>query len=205
MKDQPNARPFFLSGLFVGPPDWRVLFGNEHPIELEIGMGRSHFLFERAGAAPERNHVGIEWKGRWVKQANLKIAREKTPNVWAIHGNAWILAPSFFGPDSLSNITLNFPDPWWKKKHHKRRIVNDAFVEVLASRLKEGGTFFLQSDVYSLFEEYLERLEANPNLQNINGPKGMCATNPMNARSHREKKCIEVGIPVYRALLVKVS
>ncbi len=199
MKHELEYQPAIFPSIFPSAPNWQAYFGNDHPLELELGMGRSHFLFERAASMPAHNIVGIEWKQRWVEQANRKIVRESINNVCALHGNAWLLLPALFAPNTLSNIVLNFPDPWWKKKHQKRRIVNDVFVNILASRLAPQGTLFLQTDVGPLFEEYTGRLKAHPDLK-YDGP---LLHNPMNAQSHREKKCESVGIPIYRALLTK--
>lgn len=166
------------------------------PIELEIGMGRAHFLFERASIVPTHQVVGIEYKERWVKQALRKQQREQIYNVTPIHGDAWEVVPQLFKPESLSLIILNFPDPWWKKRHHKRRVLNENFLEILVSLLKPDGQFFFQSDVLELFEIYSKLLESKLK-------KLPCETNPLGAKSHREKKCEEFEKPVYRILLFK--
>lgn len=188
---------------FLKTPSWRDIFGNDAPLELEIGMGRSHFLFERAKAAPGHNIIGIEWKGEWVKQAKKRAVREGVTNLTAIFGNAWQIAPHIFENESLTQVVLNFPDPWWKKRHHKRKVINDSFVDVLVSKLKEGGRVYVQTDVKELFDEYLERFEANPQLVNLAGKGCGLDANPQNARSHREKKCEVLGVAVYRAWLQK--
>lgn len=188
---------------FLKVPSWQRIFGNEGPLELEIGMGRSHFLFERAKAVPTHNIVGIEWKGEWVRQARRKAKREKITNACALLGNAWELVPHLFAEESLEQIILNFPDPWWKKKHHKRKVINDTFVDVLVQRLKPGGRIYIATDVPHLFDEYLERLEANPHLVNTAGAGQGLTQNPQNAYSHREKKCMGGGVAIYRALMVK--
>lgn len=167
-------------------------------MELEIGMGRSHYLFERALAMPDRQIIGIEWKARWVTQALAKKEREHITNVCAIHGNAWLLVPDMFEPESLDQITVNFPDPWWKTRHHKRRVLSESFIDILVSKLKAGGVIFLQSDVSMLFDEYFARLKEHPLLT-----AELLDHNPMNARSHREKKCEENGVAIYRGLFKK--
>lgn len=168
-------------------------------------MGRSHFLFERAQAIPEHNIIGIEWKGQWVKQARRKIEREGINNAMALWGNAWELVPRLFGLGSLQQIVLNFPDPWWKKRHHKRRIINDSFVSVLVDLLAPGGKIYFQTDVKALFVEYVQLFENEPRLKNLQGSGERLLKNPLKARSHREKKCIENGLPVYRVHLERVD
>jgi len=169
-------------------------------MELEIGMGRSHYLFERAIAHPNEQFIGIEWKASWVKQAQARKEREAISNITPIYGNAWLLVPDMFEPDSIDQVTVNFPDPWWKKRHHKRRVLSDTFVDVLISKLKIGGVIFLQTDVAALYDEYFTRLKEHP---------ALVATelnhNPIGARSHREKKCEENGVPIYRAIFTKLQ
>jgi tRNA (guanine-N7-)-methyltransferase len=188
---------------FLSNPSWHYIFGNDAPLELEIGMGRSHFLFERAKTVPGHNIIGIEWKGEWVKQARKRADREKVPNVHAIFANAWEVVPVLFEPGSLSQIILNFPDPWWKKRHYKRKVMNDAFVDILVSKLKEGGRIYLATDVKELFDEYLELCEQNSALFNLAGVGKSFTENLQGARSHREKKCSADGVPIYRAWLEK--
>ncbi|MES2503866.1 MAG: tRNA (guanosine(46)-N7)-methyltransferase TrmB [Myxococcota bacterium] len=166
------------------------------PIELEIGMGRAHFLFERAQAEPEHQIVGIEYKAQWVTQALKKQHREQIYNVTPIHGNAWDIVPKLFGPESLDLIIVNFPDPWWKRRHHKRRVLNDKFMKILLPMMKPGARFFFQSDVKELFDVYDQLLSAYLT-------KVPCDVNPLGAKSHREKKCEESGLPIYRTLLYK--
>jgi tRNA (guanine-N7-)-methyltransferase len=188
---------------FLKVPSWRHLFGNDSPLELEIGMGRSHFLFERAKAVFDHNIIGIEWKGEWVRQARKRAEREGIRNIQAIYGNAWQIVPYIFESESLDQIILNFPDPWWKKKHHKRKVINDDFVDILASKLRVGGRIYLATDVHHLFEEYVERLESHERLFNLAGPGQNYGENPQQARSHREKKCVADGAPIYRAWVEK--
>lgn len=197
------AEPRVMPAIFPGIPSWPTVFGREAPLEAELGFGRPHFLLERAAEAPEIDIVGIEWKGRHARMANERKARQGLGNMCAVHGNAWLLFGAFFPEQSLSAIYLNFPDPWWKSKHRKRRIVSEPFSRLLASRLRPGGQILIQTDVASLLEEYLERLEREPALQNPYGAGRICTDKPVGARSHREKKCRAQQIPIFRAVLEK--
>lgn len=199
----PAAEPRVIPSLFPGVPSWPTVFGRQAPLEAELGFGRPHFLIERAQEAPEVDVVGIEWKGKHARMANERKARLGIGNICAVHGNAWLLFGAFFPEQSLSAIYLNFPDPWWKSKHRKRRIVSEPFSRLLASRLRPGGRILIQTDVASLLEEYLERLEREPSLQNLYGEGRICTDKPVGARSHREKKCRDQQIPIFRGLLEK--
>ncbi len=193
--------PAVLPTIFPAPVSWPAVFGRRAPLEVELGFGRPHFLLERAREAPERDIVGIEWKGRWPRAVWEKQARGEAPNVRAVHGNAWLLFGALFQPSSLSSIFINFPDPWWKARHKKRRIVSDAFASLFASRLVPGGMVLVQTDVASLLEEMLERLEVQ--LDNPWGRGRLCPKKPVGASSHREKRCRADGVPIFRAVVVK--
>jgi len=202
----PSARharlPRVLPAMMPGPVAWSTVFGRAAPLECELGFGRPHFILERAAEVPDHDVVGIEWKGRWPKAVVDKQRKGTAPmNVRALHGNAWLLFGALFQPSSLSLIVLNFPDPWWKAKHHKRRIVSDAFASLLASRLAPDGRILVQTDVATLLEEYLARLEAQPSLINTAGPGRLAEKKPLTASSHREKRCRNDGVPIFRALL----
>lgn len=198
-----NQAPRVRPGLFPAPPKWHEVFAQTQPLELEIGFGRPHFFLERAAAKPTHNIVGIEWKRRHVTQAQKNINKYSISNACALHGNAWWLTGGLFAEASLTNIFINFPDPWWKKKHAKRRIVNDVFAELLVSRLALGGHLLIQTDVASLLEGYMEAFEPFSQLQNKMGPFRLFPYNPSGARSHREKKCVTQEIPIFRVLYVK--
>jgi tRNA (guanine-N7-)-methyltransferase len=201
VNEELHARmPAVLPGQMPGPAPWSVIFGRKAPLELELGFGRPHFLLERAREVPDHDIVGIEWKGRWPRQVWDKQARGEAKNVRALHGNAWLMMGALFAPASLSLVVLNFPDPWWKAKHRKRRIVSDAFARLIADRLQPGGMALVQTDVASLLEELLSRLEAQPTLVNPAGP-GRLSKKPCGASSHREKKCRADGVPIFRAVV----
>ncbi len=197
--------PKVMPAIFPGPPSWATVFGRRAPLEVELGCGRPHYLFERAAEAPEVDVVGIEWKARWIVNANKRMRREGVTNVRALHGNAWLLFGALFQPGSLAAVHLNFPDPWWKARHKKRRILNDTFADLVSSRLAPGGMFFIQTDVASLLEEILERAESAPSLTNPYGAGRLCLKKPVGARTHREKKCSTIGVPIFRAVLLKES
>lgn len=193
--------PAVLPTMFPGPVCWRDVFGRVAPLEVELGFGRPHFLLERAAEVPERDVVGIEWKGRWPRAVWQRQARGAASNVRALHGNAWLLFGALFPPSSVTSIFLNFPDPWWKAKHKKRRIVSDAFAALLASRLVPGGMVVVQTDVASLLEELLARLEAQSVLANPHGAGRLAPRKPVTASSHREKRCRADGVPIFRGVV----
>jgi tRNA (guanine-N7-)-methyltransferase len=184
---------------------WSHLFGNNNPVDLEIGCGRTHFLFDRALNFPERNIVGIEWKYEFMAQAQRRIKREGIKNTLAFHGNAWLLVPMLFAPSSISHVMVNFPDPWWKDRHKKRLVLNKIFLGALHERMKADGFILLQTDVEELFESY-KKLIAHSGLFRLDTE--LCIgelENLTKAQTHREKKCLAQGLKIYRALFRRLD
>jgi|SRR5579871_4690524 len=185
--------------------DWAVYFNNENPVDVEIGCGRTHFLFDRAINFPHRNIVGMEWKYEFIERANNKIARDGFFNVAALHGNAWFLLPLLFAPGSINEIFINFPDPWWKLRHKKRLVINEVFLDALAERTKPNGSILLQTDVAQLFSYYetlINRHQAFKHDATLSAADIVSCT---HATTHREKKCVLQGLSIYRGLFRKMT
>lgn len=176
------------------------LFAAKQPLDLEIGCGRPHFFFDRARHFPSRNIIGIEWKYEFIAQAERRIMRENILNARAFHGNAWLLVPLLFKAQSLSQVFVNFPDPWWKLRHKKRLVLNTIFLEVLHELISPEGFILLQTDVPELFSSYQELFrEQGSFLQD----QDLCDEDIIEmtkAKTHREKKCLEQGMPIYRGV-----
>jgi tRNA (guanine-N7-)-methyltransferase len=134
--------------------DFSRLFGNENPVWLEIGFGDGESLASMAKAMPGRNFMGIEVHTPGVGHLLLKLAEEDISNVRIMSADAMEILRQSIPPQSLSGLQLFFPDPWHKKKHHKRRIVQPAFVELLATLLKPGGIFHAATD----WEDYARHM-----------------------------------------------
>lgn len=178
--------------------EWSAFFGNDHPVDLEIGTGRTHFFFDRQKNFPERNIVGIEWKYEFIQTARRRIARENISNALALHGNAWALVPMLFPKNSIDLVFINFPDPWWKNKHKKRLLLNNIFLDDLKEKVRPSGGIYVQTDVKELFQYYTTVLNTHGAfcLDSAHGESMICED--LKAQTHREKKCIEQGLPIYR-------
>lgn len=183
--------------------DWAKYFQNNQPVDLEIGCGRTHFFFDRAQNYPGRNIVGIEWKYEFIEQAQRRIIREGLPNAAAFHGNAWLLLPLLFSTNSLSQVFVNFPDPWWKMRHKKRLVLNEVFLDALHQRMKPDGFILLQTDVFELFLSYQNMIESHGAFTLDTNITEEAVISQTKAKTHREKKCLEQGLPIYRGLFTK--
>jgi len=144
--------------------DWGALFGNDHPTELEIGCGKGAFLVHAASRWPERNFAGIEVVRKYQLYTATRLARHALKNARICCSDARFALAWAIPTGSLSAIHVYFPDPWWKARHHKRRLVTAEFLVWVVRALKPGGTFHLASDVPDYFASSLELLAQEPHL-----------------------------------------
>ncbi len=137
---------------------WRALFDNDHPIHIEIGMGKGKFLTEMAEARPENNYIGIEKFSSVLVRAVQKQEQLQLPNLRLIRMDAEALE-EVFAPGEVGRIYLNFSDPWPKERHAKRRLTSPAFLERYRRIMAPGGTLEFKTDNRNLFAFSLESVE----------------------------------------------
>lgn len=125
--------------------DWVAAFGNERPVTLEIGFGMGESLLAMAVACPERNFVGVEVHAPGVGHLLARIEETGINNLKVVHGDV-MAAIDHMTHDSLAHIQIFFPDPWHKKKHHKRRLINPAFVGRIVELMGDGALLHIATD-----------------------------------------------------------
>jgi tRNA (guanine-N7-)-methyltransferase len=189
----------------VGEIDLFDLLGDRNSDrELEVGFGRARFLLARAEREPRVRLLGIETRRKWVHRAAERARRRELSNVVVRCGDARE-ALSRMRPDaSLARIFVNFPDPWWKARHAKRLVIGEGMPGQIARLLVDGGELFVQTDVEFRADTYREALGACPDLRPANGD-GTLEGNPYGARSSREIRCEELGLPIHRLLFVRID
>ncbi|MDJ0709655.1 MAG: tRNA (guanosine(46)-N7)-methyltransferase TrmB [Woeseiaceae bacterium] len=128
------------------PLDFAALFGREADVVLEIGFGNGETLVRQAAAAPDSDFIGIEVHEPGVGHCLLKAKDAGASNLRLIMHDAVEVLRHQVPASSLTRLNLYFPDPWPKKRHHKRRIVQPGFVELVADRLRPAGTFHIATD-----------------------------------------------------------
>jgi tRNA (guanine-N7-)-methyltransferase len=119
--------------------DAEALFGRVASLEIEVGSGKGLFLAGAARANPQRDYLGIEVAQKYARYAAAKLARQKATNAVMIRGDGLALFRQWFPPASLSAVHVYFPDPWWKKRHKKRRVLNEDFLRDVQRTLVAGG------------------------------------------------------------------
>ena len=146
--------------------DFATWFGREAPVVLEIGSGMGDATAQLAAAAPEVNHLAAEVYPAGLGQLMLWVEKYELTNVRLIDGDALDLLRDHVAPGSLAGVRIYFPDPWPKKRHHKRRLVTSRFVALVASRLAPGGTLHLATDWANYADQMLAVGTAEPTLRN---------------------------------------
>ena len=136
------------------PPDWRAGFGRKAPSEVDLGFGKGEYLIAVSALHPEIDYVGIDYNRGRVLKLRDKLVRLDRRNVRLTCGDASLLVPRLFEPGSIRAFTINFPDPWPKRRHHRRRFMTRAFGELLATRLAPGGRLIVATD----FRPYAEAI-----------------------------------------------
>ncbi|MDX1452522.1 MAG: tRNA (guanosine(46)-N7)-methyltransferase TrmB [Oleiphilaceae bacterium] len=153
----------------VSPQALQASFGNDHPLVLEIGFGMGQSLFEMARDFPEFNYLGVEVHRPGVGALLSAIGEAGLNNVRLFCCDANEVLNQSVADASLARLQLFFPDPWHKKRHHKRRLVQPEFVERVRSKLAVGGHFHMATDWEPYAEHMREVMEANPSYENIAG------------------------------------
>jgi len=178
-------------------PDWARDFGRKADLELEIGPGTGAFALGHAAAHPEIDLVCIETRRSDCELIRARAAKRGLRNVIVLQGDAKLLVPRLFAPGSLSALHVQFPDPWWKKRHNKRRMVDVELAARMRLLLRAGGTVDFRTDVRGYAEAAVATWE-EAGFVNESGA-GRLATEPPEVLSTRERRYAHTGQPVYRA------
>ncbi|HSM91481.1 MAG TPA: tRNA (guanosine(46)-N7)-methyltransferase TrmB [Anaeromyxobacteraceae bacterium] len=179
-------------------PDWVARFGAAAAaLELEIGSGHGGFSLAFAKALPERALVAIEQRHKFAREVAAKAEARGLQNLLVLQGDARMLAPRLFPAGSLAAIHVHFPDPWWKRRHHTRRLVDDRMSALLCGLLRPGGLLDFRTDVEDYARGAVVRLE-EVGFENEAGPGRFAERPPDEIPSTREKRYLAAGEPVWR-------
>jgi len=187
------SKPLDLTKIFVYPA---------LPLHLDIGSARGRFLLKMAELTPGWNFLGLEIREPLVEEANRLAAEKNLQNLHYEFTNATISLENLlkdFPKNVLQTVTIQFPDPWHKKKHAKRRMVTSEMAQTVVKHLAVAGKIFIQTDVDFLAEEMFEIFRGfKEELREIEARE-----NPFPIKTEREKAVEEKNLPVYRAMFEK--
>jgi tRNA (guanine-N7-)-methyltransferase len=186
------------------PIDWAQLFGNHHPVEIEIGMGKGTFLTEQAKARPDVNFFGIEWARWFWRYASDRLRRNGCNNARTVRAEASYFLTEFVPAASVSVLHIYFPDPWPKARHHKRRLIQPQFMPLVLRILTPGGRIQIVTDHQGYWEENIE-----PVVRSAEGFKVVDYNRPGSAGdgefvgTNFERKYAREGRPFYAIAAVR--
>jgi tRNA (guanine-N7-)-methyltransferase len=160
-------------------------------LEVELGSAEALFLIDRAPLVPEALLVGIEIRREMVTRADRLCREAGVTNVRNVFANMSVDLDRLFAPRSVRRFHINFPDPWWKSRQHKRRVVGAGLIGELAEVLEPGGEIHVMTDIFDIALEAMAALEDEgpPRFVNARAPWSFSSHNPFQARSRRERQC----------------
>lgn len=146
------------------PYDFATIFGNDHPVELEVGIGKGRFLMQAAKQRPNCNFVGIEWASKFYRLVLDRAERKSLTNLRLLRDDAGHTFSQALADDCLAGVYVYFPDPWPKKRHNKRRLVQAAWLDHATRVIRDGGFLKLATDHIDYFEQMDRETKAHPML-----------------------------------------
>ena len=191
-------------------PTLNEMFGDPKlPIHLDIGCAAGEFLFELALVNTSRNYLGIEIREKLVKNAKLKVREREIKNLYFLFGNANNIlndVQSKLIIKNVKSISFNFPDPWFKKRHYKRRVIQPELINILANSLQTGSLIFVKTDVKDLFDYMDCTISSNFNFKKIDFKdfNYSVSFNPNRVKTNREKYVIVNQIDIFERIYIKI-
>jgi tRNA (guanine-N7-)-methyltransferase len=196
-----DLRPYFLTLTDLsGPLDWSTFFGNDNPVELDIGCGRGLFLFSASTANPTINYLGLELDYHEGRRAAQRLWKRSQPNARVLGGDARIALAKLIPLQSVSAVHVYFPDPWWKRRHKKRRLFTDDFVDLAGAVLKRGGLFHSWTDVEEYFGVIRALMDHHPAFEALPPPAEAAPAHDLDYRTSFERKKRKLGSTICRGL-----
>jgi tRNA (guanine-N7-)-methyltransferase len=176
-----------------------TLFGRAMPLEVEIGSGKGLFLRNAAAAKPEAGFLGIEVAKKYAEFAAAGLVKAGLANAMMVHGDGLRVFQELIPDGSLAAVHVYFPDPWWKKRHRRRRVMRESFLRDIERTLRPGGSLHFWTDVEEYFQTSLELLAATTTLLGPLPVPETPAEHDMAYRTHFERRVRLASEAVYRS------
>lgn len=174
-------------------------------VELEIGAGKGRFILDRAKKNPDTLFFAVEIRKKYSEKIFERKKNLGVENLVVINDDIKNAFVNIFKNDSIfDRIFMNFPDPWWKRRHQKRSLASEEMLEKIARVMKKGGEIFIQTDVMSRASAILSLLTDSQFFENISASGGFYDFNPFGSMSEREEMCHKFDVPIFRIYFRKI-
>ncbi len=190
--------PLFLPPDSIGDlPDWADVFGRCAPLAFEIGCGTGHFAVDMALANPEVNFIALDYYNKGCLKSSRRAERHGAQNIRVVREEARTFLSRCIHPASLRFVYINCPDPWPKKRHRKRRLVNSDFMVFLEPYLEPGADFYFASDFDDYAIDVADMMKTLPGFENMLGPEGWAHDLPGYPQTKYMKRFIAEGKKIF--------
>ena len=176
--------------------DWQQVFANANPVEVELGIGKGRFAIDAAARNPQLNYVGVERAAKYLRLAESRTLRRGLENIRFARVDAHEFVEFFVASESLRAVHLYFPDPWPKKRHHKRRLFREDFLREVERTLEPGGLLWLATDHAEYFETMEFLLAESTRLSAVE-------RDWQGVKTNYEEKYVSAGKSIHRRILQK--
>ncbi len=187
------------------PLNWKEVFGNDRPVELEVGFGKGLFLLTTAALHPQINFVGVEIVRKYQLLTATRLAKRGLANVRVACADVQLFLPRCVAAASLQAVHVYFPDPWWKKRHHKRRVFTAEFVGQCVRILQLGGQLHAVTDVAEYAQVMSALLAEQAALRPLPPPPENEPMHDLDYLTNFERKFRKQGKPIYRMRYEKLA
>ncbi len=181
------------------PFDPQALFEAPQDLEIEIGSGKGLFVLTQSGRVPERNFLGNEIAKKYCRFAAYRLAQKNRSNAKMLSGDGLRMFREFLPDQSAVAVHVYFPDPWWKEKHRRRRVMQPGFIADIQRVLKPKGVFHFWTDVEEYFEETVGLMKEHSDLSGPHDVAVRPAEHDMDYRTHFERRMRKNDHPVFRS------